>query len=87
MALVDSRWRLRKLAREASLATFEAEGYGPGDFTWRVPAGMACRAAARRGSDELWAGFIAADNDGRLAFTVPVSAVTPLQIEIGACKP
>ena len=87
MALVDSRWRLRKLVRDASLATFEAEGYGPGDFTWRAPAGMACRVTARRGSDELWAGSVAADNDGRLAFTVPVSAATPLQIEIGACKP
>ena len=87
MTLVDSRWRLRKLVREASLATFEAEGYGPGDFTWRVPAGMACRVAARRGSDKLWAGSVAADNNGRLAFTVPVSAATPLQIAIGACKP
>ena len=87
MVLVDSRWRLRKLVREAGLATFEVEGYGPGDFIWRVPAGMACRVTARLGSDELWAGSVAADNDGRLAFTVPVSAATPLQIEIGACKP
>ncbi|MBO0751929.1 MAG: hypothetical protein J2P53_07455 [Bradyrhizobiaceae bacterium] len=87
MTLVASRWRVRKLAREANRATFEAEGYGPGDFTWRVPAGTACRVAARRGPDELWAASIAADDIGRLAFTVPVSAATPVHIEIGACKP
>jgi hypothetical protein len=38
--LADSRWRLRNLVRHDSKIAFETEGYGPGEFNWRVPAGM-----------------------------------------------
>ena len=83
--LADSRWRLRNLVRHDSKIAFETEGYGPGEFNWRVPTGMTCRVTARRDDTLLWSGSASADERGRLAFVVPVSAVRPMMIEMVAC--
>jgi hypothetical protein len=84
--LSDSRWRVRKLVRESSRIMFEAEGYGPGEFNWRVPAGTTCQVTARRDNVELWSDSAHADENDYLTFTVPVTAVVPMMIEIDACR-
>ena len=84
--LSESRWRVRNLVRESSRIAFEAEGYGPGEFDWRVPAGTTCQVTARRDKAELWTDSAQAGESGSLTFTVPVSAVVPMTIEIDACR-
>ena len=86
LELADSRWRVRKLVREDSRMSFEAEGFGPGEFNWRAPARMICQVMARRDNAALWSGSAAADESGRLAFAVPVFDAKPTTIEIGPCK-
>jgi hypothetical protein len=65
---------------------FEAEGYGPGEFNWRVPASTTCQVTARRDNVELWSDSAHADENDYLTFTVPVTAVVPMMIEIDACR-
>ncbi len=84
--LSESRWRVRNLVRESSRIAFEAEGYGPGEFDWRVPAGTTCQVTARRDNAELWTDSAQAGESGYLRFTVPVSAAVPMTIEIDACR-
>ena len=86
LELADSRWRVRKLVREDGRMSFEAEGFGPGEFNWRAPARMACQVIARRDNASLWSGSAAADESGRLAFAVPVLDAKPTTIEIGPCR-
>ena len=82
IGLIDSRWRLRNLVRGPAVIGFEALGYGPGEFAWRVEPGDTFTIAARRGTQSLWTGSATADAQGRLAFTVPADAIEPLSLEM-----
>ncbi len=82
MALVDSRWRIRNFIRNECLLSFDAMGYGQGEFTWSGAVPTRYEIAASRQGLELWRDFAIAGVDGRLSFVVPVAAIDPVTIEV-----
>ncbi|WP_238296046.1 hypothetical protein, partial [Methylobacterium soli] len=82
ISLHDSRWRVRRLERNATAWRFEAEGYGEGAFAWDGVAPGRYRIAAERAGALLWTAEAQPDASGRLAFTVPVTGIEPLHLTI-----
>ena len=83
MELIESRWLLRGLERTSGGLRVEASGFGPGEFSWRVPPGSYV-VTARRGEQQLWRQTVDADLSGFLGFTVPVAAIDPVSIALEA---
>ena len=82
--LIDSRWQLKGLRREACGFTFEAQGYGAGDMSWQTAPGQSFDVQASRGGVVLSNSVIEADASGRLKAPLAVNAVAPVEVRL-AC--
>ena len=86
VGLVESRWRLSRLIREAEAWSFTARGFGPGAFRFEdVPTG-AYRVSAGSG-EAAWNALVRTDTDGRLAFTVPRDGPGGLAVAVRRLAP
>jgi polysaccharide biosynthesis protein PelA len=86
-SLTESRWRVRGLVRKRCEFDFQATGFGPGQFLWSdLPAGR-YRIEVARESDVIWTGTAVADADGRLQTTIPLTAISPLDIKMSCADP
>ncbi len=86
LTLVESRWLVRKVKRDRCNLRFEAEGYGDGSFLWTGASGRSTISVERAGVP-LWRGSAQADEAGRLAFTLPISAVASVAVEVACADP
>jgi len=82
LALVDSRWMIHTVVREGCGLRFEAHGYGDGSFSWSGASGRYTISVDRKGQD-LWRGEAESDPAGQLRFTLPLSAIEPVNVRIG----
>jgi hypothetical protein len=82
LALVESRWLLRSVVKEGCALRFVAQGYGDGSFTWSGARSSRYTIAVDRADREVWRQTAEPDNEGRLKFVLPVSAVEPVAIRI-----
>jgi len=71
--LVQSRWRVEALVREARGWRFTAEGFGAADFTWKVPAPGRYAVAAIDADGRSGAAEAAAGADGLLRFSLDLA--------------
>jgi len=85
--LEESRWRVRRLERDACTARFEAGGFGPGEMTWLAPARGPYRVglAAGDGVSLTVADAIEPDADGRLRFTLPATDGRWVEVTVSGC--
>ncbi|MEZ5818170.1 MAG: hypothetical protein R3D44_13905 [Hyphomicrobiaceae bacterium] len=83
-SLVDSRWRLSSLVREACGFRVTAEGFGSGDMTWQTSPRRAYRVTASRAGTRLSEETRWADDKGLFHVRIAPSAIEPLQIDF-AC--
>ena len=80
--LVQGRWAFSALAADGQGFRVAATGYGEGAMVWHVPHPGRWTVTAERDGTRLWSGSADADADGRLALTVPVSAIAPLLLRL-----
>jgi hypothetical protein len=80
--LSDSNWRVRRLVSSTCYVSFEAQGFGDGEFSWRLAAPIKRRIRVIRGGSDIWQGHAIADADGRLHFKLPVQAIEPVLVEV-----
>lgn len=85
VGLVESRWQLAHLRRDAHGWRFEAQGFGAGTFRWENVAAGRYGVTARRSGATVWRGT--AEADGGLTFTIPDEAGTPLDVEVARLPP
>ncbi|QCG89530.1 hypothetical protein [Azospirillum sp. TSH100] len=76
--LVEGRWAFSALTPESQGFHVAATGYGGGSMVWQVPRPGRWTVTAERDGTRLWTGSADADPGGRLALSVPVSAIAPL---------
>lgn len=77
--LVESRWRVKNLQRSGGGWSFDAEGFGRGDFVWKVPAAGRYVVAFADGMATVDA---EAGADGLLRFSVPVPGEHGVEIRV-----
>jgi len=82
--LVQGRWAFSAFAPDDQGFHVSATGYGAGGMVWQVPRPGRWTVTAERNGTRLWSGSADADADGRLALTVPVSAIAPLLLRFRA---
>ena len=81
--LIDSRWRVSALKRsEACGFSFRAEGYGPGDMTWRTEPSRRFEIVVRRAGDVIAHHEAAAAPSGELTLKLAQGAIEPLDIGV-----
>ena len=83
--LIDSRWQIQGLHRDACGFTFEAQGYGAGDMTWQTLPGQLFDVEASRNGVQQLAGVITADQSGKLVLPLKIDAQNPVQVRV-ACR-
>ncbi len=81
--LEEARWQVRDLRRKDCRLEFLAQGFGDGNFVWRVPTGS-YRIRVSRAGVELQQTTAASDKNGRLHFILSANAVEPATVEL-AC--
>ncbi len=76
--LVQARWRVWQVRWTGGRLQYRAQGFGPGEFEWQVPARMRVRieAAGRQAAPVI----AAAGADGVLRFTLDVPAIEPVTV-------
>jgi len=84
-SLVESRWQLSGLVRQGCGFAVDAQGYGPGDMTWRSVPGRAFDVSLSRGDMALAHETARADESGLVRIQLAQSAIEPLQIRF-ACR-
>jgi hypothetical protein len=82
--LIDSRWQIQRLHRDACGFTFEAHGYGAGDMTWQAQPGQAFDVEARRSGAVIATDGVTADQDGKLLVPLKFDALNPVEVRF-AC--
>jgi hypothetical protein len=75
LSLVQSRWLLGDLVREPCGANMRARGFGPGEFLWEGAAGQLWQIVVSRNGRKTETQTVAANADGRLAFTLETPGV------------
>lgn len=80
VSLVDSRWQIYGLVREACGFSFEATGFGPGDMLWQVPPRQGYRVSATRGEQLLSQETRWPDTNGSFPIRIEQPAIEPLKI-------
>lgn len=79
--LLESRWRIGGLAREAQKFSFEAHGYGPLEMTWIVPEGGRYEIRTEVDNQPLSKMIDVAD-DGRLSCHLDLKGYVPLRFTV-----
>jgi hypothetical protein len=82
--LIDSRWQIQGLHRDACGMTFDAHGYGAGDMTWQAPPGQMFDVEARRSGAVIASDVVTADQDGKLLVPLKIDALNPVEVRF-AC--
>ena len=82
LALIESRWRVRGLVQGQCYQSFEAQGYGQGEFVWSGAEPGRHKITVARGGEDLLNHSAVADRDGRLAFVLPVQAIEPVTVQV-----
>jgi hypothetical protein len=79
--LVSARWPVLDLRHEASGWRFRAQGFGAGDFAWKVPAPGRFVVEATDGSmNRQFTAY--ADAEGRLEFTLPLDGAHGVEVAV-----
>lgn len=79
--LESARWRIWNLKPGTDGLHFTAQGFGDGDFAWIAPEPGTYTLSAQ-GPDGSWNGRGVAGADGALKFSVPLSAIGPLDLTL-----
>lgn len=79
--LVESRWRVERLARDDKGWRFRAQGFGTGQFVWKVPAAGRFTVSADAGEGPRTS-VAAAGQDGLLRFNLAVAGEGGVEITI-----
>ena len=79
--LVDSRWPIEGLAVDDRTFTFHAQGFGPGEMTWRVVEPGRYQVVAEDGERALDS-FAEAGADGLLSFTLRTRRYAPTRVAV-----
>jgi hypothetical protein len=82
--LIDSRWQVQGIHREACGFAFDAHGYGAGDMTWLTAPGQSFDVDAGRNGTTLTTSQITADTSGKLEVSLKIDAQNPVQVRF-AC--
>ena len=80
--LLESRWQLHGLKREACGFSFEAHGYGAGEMVWQTAVGQSFDVQARRTGSQLFAGIVTAGATGKLDLPLALDAQEPVQVKV-----
>ncbi|MBT6119214.1 MAG: hypothetical protein HOH66_15235 [Rhodospirillaceae bacterium] len=72
--LVHGRWQVRGVRTAGPALAFRTQGFGAGEFVWRMPLSGRYRIEARRAGMLHYEADIAVGDDGLLGFTVPRGA-------------
>ncbi len=80
-SLVEGRWLLSGMAREGCGFSVDAQGYGPGDMTWRVPPRQAYKVSALRNGQLLSQETRWAEADGTFRIRLDLSAIEPVKLK------
>ena len=78
--LIDSRWQIQGLHRDACGFSFDAHGYGSGDMTWQTSAGQSFEVQASRNGIPVTTVEATADAAGVVAASIKTDAQNPLQV-------
>jgi polysaccharide biosynthesis protein PelA len=78
--LLESRWQIQGIRREACGFSFDARGYGNGDMTWLTGKGQRFEVQASRDGIPVYTGEAAADADGLLTAAIATDAQNPVQV-------
>jgi polysaccharide biosynthesis protein PelA len=79
--LIDSRWQLQNVHKDACGFSFDAHGYGDGDMTWMTTPGQSFNVqASRNGSELAAAATVTADQSGKLEVPLKIIAIEPVQV-------
>ena len=79
--LIDSRWPIEGLAVDDRTFTFHAQGFGPGEMTWRVVEPGRYQVIAEDGERALDS-FAEAGADGLLSFTLRTRRYAPTRVAV-----
>ncbi|MGJ4930462.1 hypothetical protein ACQR1I_27350 [Bradyrhizobium sp. HKCCYLS2038] len=82
LALDDSRWQIRHVTRGPCATRFEAQGFGPGTFSWSGASARGYLISVTQSDRELWRDNAEPDAVGQLRFAIPANAIDPVTIEI-----
>ncbi|MEQ1669319.1 MAG: hypothetical protein ABL893_00535 [Hyphomicrobium sp.] len=82
--LINSRWQVKGLRREACGFTVDAQGYGAGDMHWLAAPGQAYEVQTSRNGAVLSTVIATADASGYLQVRPEVDALDPVQLRF-AC--
>ncbi len=79
--LVDSRWPIEGLSLDGPSFAFRAQGFGPGEMTWKVAEPGRYRVMAEDGERTLDT-FAEAGADGLLSFTLRTRRYAPAEVTV-----
>ncbi len=80
--LIESRWQLSGLKREACGFSAVARGFGPGDMVWQTAPAQAFDVAVSQAGASLFATRIYSDAQGRLEFHIAADARDPVDLRL-----
>ncbi len=78
--LVESRWQMQNFKRDGCNFAFTAHGYGAGDMVWKTEASQIFDVTAAGDGRQIYGSQWQADGNGRLAGSVTVAAIDPVQV-------
>lgn len=79
--LVEARWHIERVERQDLSWRFRGQGFGPGQFVWKVPAAGRFVVTADSGEGPN-TNTATAGGDGLLRFTVAVAGETGVEISV-----
>lgn len=79
--VISARWPVEALRHDASGWRFRAQGFGPGEFAWKTPAGGRFAVEAAQGTEKRRLVAVA-DASGRLEFTLPLAGEDGVEVVV-----
>jgi hypothetical protein len=79
--VISARWPIKGFERKGAGFTFHAQGFGPGAFAWKVPAGGRFAVEVDDGARKQQITAVS-DAEGRLAFTLPLDGVHGVDVAV-----
>lgn len=74
--LVESRWVVAGLARDADNAAMQVQGFGPGDMVWQVEPRSEWEVRFQPEGGKMWRWRAVVGDDGLIAMSLPGSAAS-----------
>jgi hypothetical protein len=79
-----ARWQLSGVRESPCLLRFQAEGYGPGEMTFKTVRGQAFKVRAARGDATLVEEIVFPDAEDRLNVRLDINGLDPVEVSV-AC--